>query len=181
MSGLDDRIGKGTETAGGGGLGDLLGGLAGGSTGAGGGLGDILGGLTGGSGGGPAGAAPGGIGGVLTALVPRVGGMLEGGGLQRVLAGLEANGLGEQAASWIGRGANQAISGADLEQVVGHDAVAGIAGRLGITEADAASALAQVLPAVVDTVSPEGTLPPADELETALGSLGGESPPPPTA
>ena len=39
------------------------------------------------------------------------------------------------------------------------DELTKIAGQLGISEDDAASALAQVLPAVVDKVSPDGQLP----------------------
>jgi uncharacterized protein YidB (DUF937 family) len=169
MSGLDDLIGKAAGGEGGGGLGDLLGGLAGGASG-GGGLDDILGRLTGAAGA-EGGGAPGGLGGLLTALVPMIGGMLAGGGLQKVLAGLEANGLDAQAASWIGTGANQPISPADVESVVGHEQIARIAGELRVSEAEAAAAVANVLPAVVDGVSPGGALPPEDELDAALARL----------
>ena len=82
------------------------------------------------------------------------------------------NGLAEQASSWLGTGANEPISADDVRKVVGSDELAKIAGQLGISEDDAASALAQVLPAVVDKVSPDGQLPPAGELDAALGHLG---------
>ena len=163
MSGLDDLI-KGGK---GGGLGDLLGGLAGGSAGAG--REDILGGLAGGS------AKGGGMGGLLTGLVPMLGGMLSGGGLQKVLASLQANGLSTLAASWIGTGQNQPISAADVRKVVGDAQLSKIAGELGVSEDDAAAAVAQVLPAVVDKVSPDGKLPPAKDLNSALEHLGGEA------
>jgi uncharacterized protein YidB (DUF937 family) len=162
MSGLDDLIG-GISGGNGEGLGDLLGGLAGGASG-GGGLDGLLGSLSGGGG-----ARAGGMGGLLTALVPAVGGLLAGGGLKNVLAGFEANGLGAQAASWVGTGANAPISGADVEKVVGHEQLAGIAGKLGVSESDAAAAVAQVLPAVVDRVTPDGTVPPDDEVDARLG------------
>ena len=100
------------------------------------------------------------LGGLLTALVPAVGGLLEGGGLQNVFARLEANGLGAQAASWVGTGANEPITGAEARQAVGPDEVARIAGELGVSESEAADGVAEVLPAVVDAITPHGELPP---------------------
>jgi uncharacterized protein YidB (DUF937 family) len=159
MSGIDDLTGGSSGGDGAGGLGDLLGGLAGGAAGAGS-LDGILGTLSGSSGG----QGPGGLGGLLTALVPAVGGMLAGGGLKNVLASFEANGLGAQAASWVGQGANEPISAADVEKAVAHDQLAGIASELGVSEAEAAEGVAQVLPAVVDRLTPDGVLPADDTL-----------------
>ena len=165
MSGIDDLI-KGVAGGQGGGLGGILGGLAGGDSG-GGGLGDVLGGL----GGGKTGSQAGGMGGLLTSLLPVLGGMLAGGGLQKVISGFEANGLSAQAASWIGADENAPISGADVRKVVGDEELARIAAELGVSEDEAADAVAQVLPAVVDTVSPEGHLAPDSELDSAFEGL----------
>ncbi len=165
MSGLDDLI-KGVSGGQGGGLGDLLGGLAGG----GGGLDDILGGLTGG-GDASGGSAQSGMGGLLTALLPMIGGLLAGGGLQKVLAGFQANGLAAQTDSWVGTGENAPISGADVREVVGDEQIAQIAAQLGVSEDEAADAVAQVLPTIVDKVSPEGHLAPDSELDAAFGAL----------
>ena len=173
MSGLDDLI-KGVAGGQGAGLGGILGGLAGGDSG-GGGLGDILGGL----GGSKVGSPAGGMGGLLTSLLPVLGGMLAGGGLQRVISGFEANGLSAQAASWVGTGENAPISGADVRKVVGEEELAKIAADLGVSEDEAADAVAQVLPTVVDTISPEGHLASAGELDSAfeaLEQLGDETP-----
>ena len=170
MSGLDDLI-KGVAGGGGGGLGDLLGGLAsGGTSGGSGGLGDLLGGLAGAAGGDSGGQA-GGMGGLLGALLPVLGGMLAGGGLQKVLSGFEANGLAAQADSWVATGDNAPISGADVRKVVGDEELAQIAAQLGVSEDEAADAVAQVLPTVVDQVSPDGQLAPDDELDTAFSEL----------
>ena len=148
-----------------GGLGDLIGGLAGGASG-GGGLDDVLEKVTG-----AGGAAPGGLGGMMAGLVPVVSGMLEHGGLQKVLAQLESSGLGSQAASWVGTGANDAIGAADIERLLGSPQLTGIAQKLGVSPDEAAGAVAKVLPAVVDTVSPQGELPPQAELDSALAGL----------
>ncbi len=167
MSGLDDLI-KGAAGGQGGGLGDLLGGLAGG--GSAGGLGSILGGLSGGAGDSP-GVGAGGMGGLLGSLLPMLGGLLAGGGLQKVLSGFQANGLTAQADSWVGTGENEPISGADVRKVVGDEELAKIATALGVSEDEAANAVAQVLPEVVDRVSPDGHLAPDSELDSAFGAL----------
>ena len=127
MSGLDDLV-KGVTGGKGGGLGDLLGSLAGGAS-AGGGLEDIIGGLTGGE----LGEQAGGMGGLLGSLLPALGGMLAGGGLQQVLSGFQANGLSAQTDSWIGTGENEPISGADVRKVVGDEELAKIAAQLGVS------------------------------------------------
>jgi uncharacterized protein YidB (DUF937 family) len=165
MSGLDDLLRKATGGSGSGGLGDLLGGLAGGGGNSE--LGNILGGLAGGGS-----AKGGGMGALLIGLVPMVSKLLADGGLQKVLSGFQQQGLAEQANSWVGTGANEPIDADDVRKVLGGDQLAKIAGQLGISEDDAATALAQVLPAVVDNVSQDGELPPADELDRALGQLG---------
>ena len=170
MSGLDDLIKSGH----GGGLGDLLGSLAGGG-GGGTGLGDILGGLSN-LDGSAAAVESGGMGGLLGSLLPMLGGLLGGGGLQKVLAGFQANGLAAQASSWVGTGENEPISGADIRKVVGEEDLANIATALGVSEDEAANAVARVLPEVVDSVSPDGHLAPDSELDStfeALEDLGG--------
>jgi len=165
MSGLDDLV-KGVTGGTGGGLGDLLGSLAGGTS-SGGGLDDIIGGLAGGS----SGSQAGGMGGLLGSLLPAIGGMLAGGGLQQVLSGFQANGLSAQTDSWIGTGENEPISGDDVRKVVAPEELAKIAAQLGVSEDEAAVAVAQILPTVVDRVSPEGHLAPDNELESAFGAL----------
>ena len=127
MSGLDDLV-KGIGGSGDGGLGDLLGGLAGG--GSGGGLDDIVGALAGGEG---TGARAGGMGGLLGSLLPAVGEMLAGGGLQQILAGFQANGRQAEADSWIGTGDNRPVSADDVRNAVGSEELGALAAKLGIS------------------------------------------------
>ena len=101
-----------------------------------------------------------------------VGGMLAGGGLQKVLAGFQANGLGEQAARGSAPARTSRSAATTSARSSASEELAKIAGQLGISEDGRRRALAQVLPAVVDKVSPDGQLPPADELDAALGQLG---------
>ena len=153
-------------------LDDVLGGLLGGQGGGGGGLEELLGQLTGGQGGGGAQSGPSaGGGGMLAMLVPLIAGFLSSGGLSKILSGLQQQGLGSQAQSWIGTGQNEAVSGADLEQAIGQDEIAAIARQLGISESQAADAVAEVLPRVVDQVSPQGELPAENELDDLFARI----------
>lgn len=169
MSGLDDLL-KGVQKGGGGagGLGDLLGGVLGGSGGSGG-LGGILGSVLGGGSGGSGGG--GAAGGLLKMLLPMVIGMLGSGGLTKILGGMKANGLSAQADSWVGTGANEAIGADDVRRVVDPADLTRIAEQLGVSEDDAADALAQVLPHAVDHVTPEGQVPADDEVDSSLAQL----------
>jgi uncharacterized protein YidB (DUF937 family) len=145
------------------GLDDILGGLMGGKGGSGG-LDDGLGGLMGGRGGG-------GGGGTMGALMPVLAGLLASGGLSKILGGLKANGLSAQADSWVGTGANEPVSGKDIEQAAGRERIQQVAQQLGVSESQAAEVVAQALPDVVDKVSPEGELPPEQDLDAAFDKL----------
>lgn len=151
-------------------LDDLLGGLLGGQGGDGGGLEDILGQLTGGQGGGQS-TASAGAGGLVGALLPMVAAFLQNGGLNKILAGFQQQGQSSQAASWVGTGSNESVSGADVEQVVGADQIAEIAQRLGLSNEQAADAVAEVLPRVVDQVSPDGQLPAEPDLDDLFAKI----------
>ena len=144
-----------------GGLDDILGGLmGGGDKGGSGGMQDMLGGLMGGGGGGGMGA-----------LLPVLGGLLASGGLSKIMGGMKASGLSAQADSWVGTGANQPVGAAELENVIGKDEIQKIAQQLGVSEAEAADAVSKALPEVVDKVSPDGKLPPDQDLDEAFGKL----------
>jgi uncharacterized protein YidB (DUF937 family) len=149
-------------------LDEVLGGLLGGKGGSGGGgdLGSILSGLGGGGGGRSGGGA-----GMLAALLPLVGGLLANGGLQKMLSGFQGKGLSQQADSWVGTGENEAVSGQQVREVVGDDSVGEIAQQLGVSNDQAADALAEVLPKVVDHASPGGELPSQEELDAAFNRL----------
>jgi len=147
-------------------LDDLLGGLLGGKSG----LEDMLGGLAGGRSGG-SGMGAGGGAGLLGALLPLLAGFLQNGGLDKVLSGLRAEGKGAQAESWISTGENDAVSGADLESAMGKEEISRIAAKLGLSEEETADALAEVLPRVVDTVSPQGELPAENELDDLFAQV----------
>jgi uncharacterized protein YidB (DUF937 family) len=137
----------------------LLGGLLGGS-GSSGGLGG-LGGLLGG-GGNP----------LVGMLLPAVTGMLAGGGLSRLMSGMQAAGLEDKAKSWISHGENASISADEVKKVVDPSHIADVAQKAGVSHDEAAALIAQALPAVVNHVTPDGTLPDAATADTHLSAIG---------
>ena len=151
-----------------GGLGDLLKGAGGGS---GGGLGDLLGGILGGRPQG--GSGSGGLGGnpMLRMLLPLVASMLMNGGLQKILGRLQQSGKGATGQSWVSTGPNEPVDAADIKAALDQGELAQIAQQLGVSEDEAAEAVAQVLPDVVDQATPSGELPDAEELDRKFGRL----------
>jgi uncharacterized protein YidB (DUF937 family) len=137
-------------------------------------------------------AAPqtrGAMGGVLVALLPVVlsmlasrrgvtgsagaapGGAPGAGGLGDLLDQLRQQGFGQQADSWVGRGANLPISPDDIAQVFGRDRLAQIAAKAGVSQEEASAGLSQILPEVVDQVTPEGRVPDLDALAGSVDDL----------
>ena len=81
------------------------------------------------------------------------------GGLQGILAKLQQAGYGQQAQSWIGTGPNLPIDSRVLQQVFGQGQLGQIAQQLGISRDEASNGVAQVLPQVVDEMTPTGQIP----------------------
>jgi uncharacterized protein YidB (DUF937 family) len=117
--------------------------------------------------------ASGGAGNHHAGLVEAIGGLIQQhpGGLSGLVASFEQGGLGGLVASWVGTGANLPISAEQLQSVLGSDQVQAIAARLGISPEQASGHLAQVLPQVVDKLTPDGTVPAGANLGDLLGML----------
>ena len=112
----------------------------------GGGLGDILGQVLGG------GAGQGGLGGLLE---------------QMQRAGLE-----QQARSWVSTGPNLPLPTDQVGQIFGHEGVDAIARHAGLTPEETSDGLAELLPEVVDHLTPEGRVPDLDQLRRSVEDLG---------
>jgi uncharacterized protein YidB (DUF937 family) len=136
-------------------LGMLAGGQQGGG-GGGGGLGGVLGSALGGALGGGAGA--GGAGGLA--------------GMGALIEQFQRSGLGDVMGSWVGTGQNLPISPDQLGNVLGSDKIAGMASQLGMQPGDLLGQLSQMLPEVVDKLTPNGQVPQHADLGN-LGQLGG--------
>ncbi len=86
------------------------------------------------------------------------------GGIDGFIQQLQAGGLGEVVKSWIGNGQNLPVTGEQIQQVLGNDKVAAIARQLGVDPAQASAQLAQVLPGLVDKLTPNGQVPQGGDL-----------------
>lgn len=97
------------------------------------------------------------------------------GGLANVLGMFRGNGLTEQADSWVGTGANMNVSPAQIQNIFGTSALNNLATQHRIPQNDISNVLSQLLPEVVNQMSPQGTVPDnhADILSKALGMLSG--------
>jgi uncharacterized protein YidB (DUF937 family) len=77
---------------------------------------------------------------------------------------LQKGGLGDVAKSWIGSGQNQPVSPSQLGPALGPDIIKTLAQRSGLSEEEITKHLSQILPGVVDKLTPNGRVPTLAEL-----------------
>jgi uncharacterized protein YidB (DUF937 family) len=90
------------------------------------------------------------------------GGLL--GGLGGLLEKLQKGGLGDVANSWVGPGQNKPVAPGQLGPALGNDLIKTLSQRSGIPEDELMKQLSQILPGVVDKLTPQGRVPTAAEL-----------------
>ena len=78
------------------------------------------------------------------------------GGLSGILDKFKQGGLGETAASWVGKGENMPVSSDQIASVLGSGAIAEMAAKFGINPETLSAQIAQHLPTVVDKMTPNG-------------------------
>ena len=91
------------------------------------------------------------------------------GGLDGVLGKFRQGGLGQQADSWVGTGQNMNISPDQLQQIFGSSTMSDLASQLGMPEEQAGSTMAQLLPEVINQLTPHGQVPENGDDEIAQG------------
>ena len=105
----------------------------------------------------------------MTALLEKVGGKKEivanvkrligDEGLGGLVGKFSKAGYDEKVKSWIGIGTNEPLTGDEVVKTLGDEKVAKVAEEAGISHEEAAKHLAEAIPKVVDTLTPEGKLP----------------------
>jgi uncharacterized protein YidB (DUF937 family) len=80
----------------------------------------------------------------------------QGGGLSGVLDKFRQAGLSEQADSWVGTGSNLNISANQLQQALGSGALDDVSAKLGMSPDQTGSALSQLLPELINQLTPHG-------------------------
>jgi uncharacterized protein YidB (DUF937 family) len=95
------------------------------------------------------------------------------GGLAGLVKLFNQGGLEKQMASWIGTGKNLPVSADQIKSVLGQGRVEELAKQAGVGGQDISSGLAQLLPQVIDKLTPDGKLPAQNDLAGQLSKLAG--------
>jgi uncharacterized protein YidB (DUF937 family) len=81
------------------------------------------------------------------------------GGVSGIVTQLEQQGLGSTVKSWVGTGPNQPISPDQVHQAFGPGILGELAAKTGLNPQELAQKISQVLPGVVDKLTPNGSVP----------------------
>lgn len=92
------------------------------------------------------------------------------GGVGGLVDAFQKGGLGEVAQSWVSSGANLPISAEQIQAVLGSGMVGQFAEKLGVDPQVGAAKLAEMLPGLIDKLTPGGQLP-TEGLGGAVGDL----------
>jgi uncharacterized protein YidB (DUF937 family) len=118
-----------------------------------------------------AGGAQAGAGGLGDILGQVLGGSRGAGGLGELLEQFQHAGFADQVRSWVSTGQNRPIPPEAVEKVFGRGGLAEIARRAGVSEEDASTGLSQLMPEVVDRLTPDGQLPDDSSLLDSVDSF----------
>lgn len=95
------------------------------------------------------------------------------GGLNGLISQFTSKGLGDVIGSWVGTGQNQPISSNQIHDVLGADTIKNMASKLGMDSNALTGQLSNLLPQVVDKLTPDGKVPDGDLMSKGMDLLGG--------
>ena len=96
------------------------------------------------------------------------------GGISGLAEQFAARGLGHIVSSWIGTGQNLPITPEQLQSVLGSQQLQAIAAKVGLSPDAVNAGLAQILPQIVDHLTPNGQVPEGDLMAKGLEMLKGK-------
>lgn len=114
-----------------------------------------------------------------------MGGQQGASGLEALVEKLRSGGLGDRVESWISTGTNRPVAPQELEQALSPEETDRLASDAGMERPGLLALLSQMLPRLIDGMTPQGRLPTQGEvpesglggmLREILGHLGGEPP-----
>jgi uncharacterized protein YidB (DUF937 family) len=85
--------------------------------------------------------------------------LLKGGGLSSILGILKNSGLEDIVQSWISTGQNKPISVEQIKKALGNEKLQELAASAGIPVEQSSKFLKEMLPDIIDKLSPDGKLP----------------------
>ncbi len=86
------------------------------------------------------------------------------GGLEGLIRSFQQGGLGDIVNSWVAKGQNLPVSGEQIESVLGGSVLQDLAAQLGVSPQQASGSLADVLPQLIDQMTPNGEVPQGGDL-----------------
>ncbi len=100
-----------------------------------------------------------------------MGGQQGASGLEALVEKLRNGGLADRVESWISTGANRPVAPQELEQALSTEETDRLASSAGMERPGLLAVLSQVLPRLIDGLTPQGRMP--SQEEAAPGGLGG--------
>ena len=108
---------------------------------------------------------------IISEIMKLIGG--QSGGLAGLVQLFTSKGMGDIISSWIGTGNNLPISSGQLTEVLGSDTIKNLASKLGMDSNSLTGQLSNLLPQVIDKLTPDGKVPEGDILIKGMDLLGG--------
>jgi uncharacterized protein YidB (DUF937 family) len=96
------------------------------------------------------------------------------GELSGMVGAFQQKGLGDLMSSWSSTGKNLPISPEQLRNGIGEERLRSLAQHAGVSEESASSQLSDLLPGLIDKLTPDGKLPDSSILEKGLEMLKGK-------
>ncbi len=93
------------------------------------------------------------------------------GGMGGLISTFQKNGMGDVISSWISQGPNKDVTPDDLEKGFGRDNIFEIAKEADMPKETVTTKLSEILPNLVDKMSPNGEVPDGNLLEKGLHIL----------
>ena len=93
------------------------------------------------------------------------------GGITGLIQKFNEKGLGDYMSSWIGTGQNLPISADQIKDAIGSDKIKELASKLNLGEHDTSKSLADLLPQLIDRLTPDGSVPHQDRLSQGIEML----------
>jgi uncharacterized protein YidB (DUF937 family) len=122
------------------------------------------------------------VAGAVTGSQGQQGGLVEGvmglltnketGGLEGLMQSFNQKGMGDIISSWVGAGTNAAITPDQVQEGLGSDVIQQLAEKSGVSFDAAKAQLSELLPSLIDKVTPEGKIPEGGLLDKGIELLG---------
>jgi uncharacterized protein YidB (DUF937 family) len=91
------------------------------------------------------------------------------GGLGGLLKQFQQNGFGDAIDSWIGTGANKPVAPGQISSALDPEVIDALSQRTGLSKDQISQILSQVLPNLVDQLTPQGRLPSQKDIAGLIG------------